>query len=38
MAQEEFCVVTQKQPLFEIECEIYGPKIGKNLMKLHFSV
>jgi hypothetical protein len=28
-AQEEFYVVTQKQPLFELECEIYGSKVGK---------
>ena len=29
-AQEEFYVVTQKQSLFELECEIYGSKVGKT--------
>jgi hypothetical protein len=29
-AQEEFYVVTQKQPLFELECEICGSKVGKT--------
>jgi hypothetical protein len=26
-------MVTPKQPMFELECEIYGPKIGKTLKK-----
>jgi hypothetical protein len=29
-AQEEFYVVTQKQLLCELECEIYGSKVGKT--------